>query len=127
MLLFGCGCAQTDRGSWHCRTGPVHPPMIKRNGEQLTPDRDNCVMVYGRPTFTFQIPEGQVCIWRDFAPGLQKKGDYTLDYIMTFDVNGKFLPTDLNADYGFCRRCFADLRGMEGKQCPDCQRPANMR
>jgi len=93
------------------------------NGEQLTPSKENCLKFFGPPSFTIQIPDGEVCIWRNSVFGARLRSARRWDFIMTFDRDGNFVPTDLTADYGFCHRCGCDLRGFEGNVCPECGKP----
>lgn len=118
-LLLVSGCSTLAWGPSYMRTGPTEPPLLKLDDRQIPPTKYHFRELYGPPTYTVETPDGLVCIWRDSILKPQSKGGHC-DYIMTFDHDGNFLPTDLKADYGLCRRCGFDLREFEGRRCPDC-------
>lgn len=119
MLVVG-GCST---GSTYVRMGPpTSAPTLRVNGELVAATRENYFKFLGAPTFVVEREGTQICIWRDhdFFPGLAREEH--IDWIMTFDTDGNFKPTDLDAYYGFCRSCGCDLRSNQTKACPDCGR-----
>jgi len=119
VLLFLGGCSFRHS---YTRGGPTTAPTLHVNGERVEPTKENFVMAYGPPTFTIEVAEGEICIWRDSVlPRFDDEGHS--DFIMGFDKDGDFTPADLDADYGFCRRCGRDLRGRHFDKCPGCGTP----
>jgi len=120
--LFVSGCSGSKPSYWSSQVWVQEPLRIERNGEALPVNKENCLEVFGPPTFTNQIPDGEVCIWRDAMRGPPPGCKGHWDVFITFDSDGNFMPADPKADYGFCfcQRCRCDLRTIDGDRCPEC-------
>jgi hypothetical protein len=122
VLPLVSGCLTFKPDYWYSYGWIAKPMEIVRNGEAVPFNKDTCFEFLGPPTFTYQIPEGEICMWRDtlFRPPSGSKGHW--DVLIAFDGGGHFMPPDPKTDYGlrFCRECGCDLRAVDAGPCPGC-------
>jgi hypothetical protein len=121
-LPLASGCSTFKPDYWYSHGWIAEPMQIVRDGEALPFNKETCFEGLGLPTFTYQIPDGWICIWRDtlFRPPSGCKGHW--DVLIAFDADGNFMPPDPKTNYGlrFCRECGCDLRTVDGDRCPHC-------
>ncbi len=121
LMTLNVGCVSFDRGYGSTRVCATTPGTMTVNGEPVAYNKENLVRVYGPPTYTLPVAEGEVCIWRDTI--LRRLGKFMpTDYIIGFDARGNFRAVDPNPNitYGFCTHCGYDVSRVSGNRCPQC-------
>lgn len=119
MLSVPPGCAIDIKYGYVRSWADKKPPLLV-NDEPVEPNKQNLSDFYGMPSIIIPLTDRELCVWRN-PWGSGKKGDLQIDYVVAFDADGNFLPTDGESLKRYCVVCWTNVSKGTNNECPRCR------